>query len=172
MRFILAASLLPGLFLFAPVPAGAGNDSDFSMRFAGEWSGGGPYRRTAHTLPVNVKCSLAGKGDANHMSFAGTCRAVIVVTRAIGADITYDPASGTYRGTYKGEMEGLAQLVGKRTGDTVQFDVTWPEILNGDRVASMAISNSGQGQMRLVMKDRTSKDGPVQTMWDLTFKKR
>ena len=85
-------------------------------------------------------------------------------------DVTYDPASDSYGGTYKGEMDGLAQLSGKRKGDGVEFQVAWPEVLNGDRSATMTISSSGD-VMHLRMNDRTSADGPVAVMWDLTFRK-
>lgn len=168
----VAAALVAGFLLAAPMPAHAADEGAFMERFAGEWSGGGPYKRTARTPAVNIKCTLSGNRSGNRITVGGTCRAAIVVRRAIAMDVTYDPGSGRYRGTYKGEMDGFAQLAGKRQGDTVTFDVTWPEVLNGDRSASLSISSSGDGVMHLRMRDRSSPDGPMEVMWDLTFRKR
>jgi hypothetical protein len=165
------AIFLAAIFLTAPALAAAGDEAGFIERFIGKWSGGGPYKRTAGTPSVNVKCTIAGESSPNRIKVGGTCRAAIVITRKIAMDVTYDPASDSYRGTYKGEMEGLAQLSGKRKGDGVEFQVAWPEVLNGDRSASMTISSSGNGVMHLRMSDRTSADGPVAVMWDLTFRR-
>jgi hypothetical protein len=165
------AVLFAGFFVIAPALAATGDEAGFIERFTGKWSGGGPYKRTAGTPSVNVKCTIAGESRPNRIKVGGTCRAAIVITRKIAMDVTYDPASDSYRGTYKGEMDGLAQLSGKRKGGGVEFQVAWPEVLNGDRSATMAISSSGNGVMHLRMSDRTSADGPVAVMWDLTFRK-
>jgi hypothetical protein len=165
------AVLLAGFFLNAPALAAPGDEAGFIERFTGQWSGGGPYKRTARTPSVNVKCTIAGESSRNRIRVGGTCRAAIVITRKIAMDVTYDPGSDSYRGTYKGEMDGLAQLSGKRKGVGVEFQVAWPEVLNGDRSATMTIGSSGDGVMHLRMSDRTSADGPVEVMWDLTFRK-
>jgi hypothetical protein len=165
------AALLAALLLTAPTLATAADQGAFMDRFTGAWSGGGPYKRTARTPAVPIKCTLSGARDGSRIQVGGTCRAAIVIRRTIAMDVTYDPATDSYRGTYKGEMDGLAQLAGKRDGDTVAFEVTWPEMLNGDRSATMTIGSAGDGTMRLRMSDRTSADGPVEVMWDLTFRR-
>jgi hypothetical protein len=165
------AAFLAAVLLTAPALAAGSDEAGFIERFTGKWSGGGPYKRTAGTPSVNVKCTIAGDSSPNRIKVGGTCRAAIVITRKIAMDVTYDPASDSYRGTYKGEMDGLAQLSGKRKGDGVEFQVAWPELLNGDRSATMTISSSGNGVMHLRMSDRTSAGGPVAEMWDLTFRK-
>jgi hypothetical protein len=165
------AALLTAFLLILPAVA-TGDDQDaFIERFTGQWSGGGPYKRTGRTPAVNIKCMLAGNRSGNRIQVGGTCRAAIVVKRTIAMDVTYDPTSDSYSGTYKGEMDGLAKLSGKREGDSVVFQVAWPEVLNGDRAATMTIGSSGDGAMHLRMSDRTSADGPVEVMWDLTFRK-
>jgi hypothetical protein len=169
-RYAAFFAVLLGAVL-VPSFAMAAEQSDFMDRFTGQWSGGGPYKRTTRTPSVTIKCMLTGNRSGNRVQVGGTCRAAIVIKRTIAMDVTYDPASDSYRGTYKGEMDGLAQLSGKRKGDNVTFDVAWPEILNGDRTATMTIGSDGDGTMRLRMSDRASPDGPVQVMWDLTFRK-
>jgi hypothetical protein len=66
------------------------------------------------------------------------------VTRKIGADLTVD-SSGKYTGTYVGSKIGPAALSGRRQGDTIVLDVTWPKPVNGDTKAKMTISNTGDG---------------------------
>lgn len=172
MRLALATSLAAAICTFGAIAApSAQEESAFLSRFEGQWSGGGPFRRNAESGPINVKCSLAGDGGAANMSVAGDCRAAIVISKAIGADLTYDPATGSYKGTYIGARGGTSLLAGKRNGDTLQLTVTWPKILNGDRVASMAITNTGKGQLRIKVTDKVSKDGPTEVTSDLTFEK-
>jgi hypothetical protein len=165
------AAFFAALALIAPSLATGSEQTDFMDSFAGQWSGGGPYKRTARTPAVNIKCTLNGARSGNRIKVGGTCRAAIVIKRTIAMDVTYDPSSDAYRGTYKGEMDGLAELSGKRQGDSVTFQVAWPEVLNGDRSATMTIGTDGDGTMHLRMSDRSSPDGPVGIMWDLTFRK-
>ncbi len=167
--FVALLLAMPGLAV--PGPAAAADETAFMDRFAGAWSGGGPYKRTARTPSANIRCTLSGERSGNRIRVGGTCRAAIVITRQIAMDVTYDPASDSYSGTYKGEMDGLAKLTGKRDGDTVRFQVTWPEVLNGDRTATMAIGTDGNGAMHLTMTDSALAGGPVQVMWNLTFRR-
>ena len=165
------AAFLAALLLIAPSLAKGSEQTDFMDSFTGQWSGGGPYKRTAGTPAVNIKCTLDGDRSGNRIRVGGTCRAAVVIKRTIAMDVTYDPASDSYGGTYKGEMDGLAKLSGKRKGDSVVFQVAWPEVLNGDRSATMTIGSGADGVLSLRMSDRTSADGPVEVMWNLTFRK-
>jgi len=172
MHLVLAASLVAAICTVGTIAVSAAeNESEFLSRFEGQWSGGGPFRRNAESGAVNVKCSLAGNGGSSTMSVNGDCRAAIIISKAIGADLKYDPATESYKGTYVGARGGTSLLAGKREGDTLQLTVTWPKILNGDRVASMAITNTGKGQLRIKVTDKVSKDGPTEVTSDLTFKK-
>ena len=172
MRLMLAAGIAVAICTVSTIGASAEeSESTFLSRFEGQWSGGGPFRRNAESDAVNVKCKLDGDGGTISMSVAGDCRAAIIISKAIGANLTYDATSGSYKGTYIGARGGTSLLAGKRHGDTLQLTVTWPKILNGDRVASMAITNTGDGQLRIKVTDKVSKDGPTEVTSDLTFEK-
>ena len=65
----------------------------------------------------------------------GTCRAMAVVTRKIGADLKVAP-DGTYSGIYTGSKIGPAQIQGRRSGNQVVLTVHWPKPVNGDQKGS------------------------------------
>ncbi|WP_181703963.1 hypothetical protein [Chthonobacter albigriseus] len=128
-------------------------EARFLERFSGAWSGAGVVHRNAESGPQKVNCRLSGERSENRISIAGTCRAYLVFSRKISAEITYDPASRQYSGTYVGSRVGPASLAGKRRGDTVNLAVRWPRPVNGDRTARMRIVNDGAGSLRIVVTD-------------------
>jgi hypothetical protein len=110
-------------------------------------------------------CSLGQSQGTNTIRVNGTCRALIF-TRPFGANLTYDPASGRYRGTYVGANSGPATLSGKRSGDALKLTVT-----NGDRTAHLTIRNDGRN-LAIQMMDNAGAGGPVMTTTDLRFVRR
>ena len=165
-------AILVPLAATAPATPAFAQEADYLARFDGEWVGGGPFRRNAQSGPLTVRCTMGGDQGPNRMSVAGKCRAAVIFSRDIGADLTFDPNSGRYRGTYVGVRGGASALAGARRGDTVHLTVTWPKIVNGDRTANMEITNNGNGMLRIVVTDKVSADGPTEVMSDLTFSKR
>ncbi len=133
---------------------------DYLSRFAGSFSGGGLVQRNATERPNQVSCSLTGDPSPSGVTMSGRCGAFIF-SRAIRADIRYDPASGRYTGTYIGSAIGPAQLSGKRIGDAVVLTITWPKIVNGDRTATMTIRNDGNGRLGIIVTDEVQPGGPV-----------
>ena len=147
------------------IPAARADDAGFD-RFDGAWSGGGSVQESARGQRLTVTCSMAGSHEATHLVLQGSCRALLLFTRKIGADIRYDPATKVYSGTYIGARVGPAKLVGKNAGgDTVRFDVTWPKPIDGDTAAEMVIRNAGTGQYSIEILDAPSPGAaPVRTV--------
>ncbi|BCJ89535.1 hypothetical protein IZ6_02700 [Terrihabitans soli] len=119
-------------------------DADFLKRFGGSFAGQGGVRTAADSSPWNVKCKVSGSSTESSVSLDGTCTAAAVVTRKIGADLKVDSA-GTYTGTYTGSKIGPAALSGRRQGDSVVLNVTWPKPVNGDTKAVMTITPTANG---------------------------
>jgi hypothetical protein len=119
-----------------------------------------------------VTCSVTGYPDENRLSIQGTCRAAVVFSRPVGADLTYDPRSGTYSGTYTGSRIGPARLTGSRSGDAVNLRIDWPRPVNGDTQAAMVIRNDGRGGLRLTVADNLSPGGPVQQTSEIVLQRR
>lgn len=165
LRLLCLASILG-----SPVPlAWAGGEQAFIDRFDGSWSGSGTIITGAVTLKPG--CRTTGERGVNHMRIEGTC-SVFVISVRIGADITYDPASGRYNGTYIGAKVGPAAVVGKRSGDTVNLTITWPKPVYGDTSARMAMKNTGDGSLRLTIFDNVAPDGPEVRTTDIVLSRK
>ena len=160
MRFLSCRSAAIVLGLAAASFAGVSQAAewDFLSRFQGSFSGGGTVQRSATESPNQVTCTLTGQPSATGVSMSGKCGAFIF-SRNIRADIRYDSASGRYTGTYEGSAIGVARLSGKRSGDAVVLQITWPKPVNGDTKAVMTIRNDGRGNLAITVTDRVAPGG-------------
>lgn len=149
MKQIALASIfvlgLAGLPTNAAAP-----ESAFLDRFDGRWSGSGVVMKDDATY--DVTCTMTGDPNGNQVAITGTC-SVAIASIQISADITYDPATGRYAGTYRGAGMSPARISGKRSGNVVQLTVTWPQPVNGQMKARLVIENPGSGQLRIRMNE-------------------
>jgi hypothetical protein len=148
------------------------SEDSFANRFEGTWVGSGSVQRGIDARPWRVNCTLTGNRTANRLSIGGSCRAALIIQRRIGADLTFDPQSGEYRGTYVGARVGPAQLSGRRSGDVVNLTIAWPKPVNGDLRAMMSIRNDGSGTLRITVTDSLTADGPLTQTSDLMLRQR
>ena len=166
MTFVSAKPMAAAL-VAASLAAAAGQahaqDDDFLARFKGSWSGSGMVQRNLDADPAEVACNLTGQGGGSAARVSGTCRAMAVFSRKIGIDLSYDPGSERYSGTYTGSRIGPARLSGKRSGDALNLTITWPKPVNGDTTAQMTIRNAGNGQLSLAVSDEAPGGERVQT---------
>jgi hypothetical protein len=140
-------------------------DEEFLKKFGGSFAGGGGVRTAADSSPWNVKCKISGASTASSVSLDGSCTAAAVVSRKIGADLKVDSA-GLYTGTYTGSKIGPAALSGRRKGDSVVLNVTWPKPVNGDTKATMTITPTGNG-FTFAVDDLNQPGGSVVRMTDI-----
>lgn len=144
--------LLPvALFLSTPALA----DADYLTRFDGRFSGSGTVQRDVDPQPRRVSCRIDGRQSGpDALSLSGSCRAAVIFTREIGADIRYDPGSDRFTGIYRGSTTGPAQLSGGRLrGDTLTMALTYAQPIYGDRDAVMTIVNAGNGRFTMTVSD-------------------
>ena len=162
-RVVAGTCLALAVATIAPRAIQAG-EGDYIGLFGGLWSGSGMVLNDAK--PWQVNCEARGEPGVNHLIIKGSCH-VFLVSVAITADVSFDPMSGRYSGTYKGG-DMAAQITGKRNGDTVDFTMTWAKPINnqGDTHARMTIVNSGQGNLRIVI-DNLKANGPEERSSDL-----
>lgn len=106
---------------------------------------------------------------ANHIAIDGNCGVAIINVRT-GADITYDPKTGTYTGSYVGTKVSPARVSGKREGSVVKLGITWPEPVHGHTRARMTIQNEGDGSLRLTIFDNLTPIGPEQATSDAVLR--
>lgn len=152
-------------------PTAAAADPGFLERFDGSFRGTGSVQREQDTSPRRVTCRVEGSQvSENRLRIAGTCRAVVIVRREIGADIRFDPASGRFAGSYTGSTKGVSRLTnGRLRGDTLTFTLTYPVTVHGDRTATMTIRNAGSGTFSLVVTDDV--DGASRRTSDITLRR-
>ncbi|WP_152048452.1 hypothetical protein [Aureimonas psammosilenae] len=156
---------LCGLVLSTP---SARADASFLQRFDGSWRGAGQIQRDVDASPRKVTCRVEGsRPSANRVSIDGTCRAAVIVTRKIGADIRYDPATRRFTGTYTGSTKGPAQVAGTQRGDALVLTITYAVPIYGDRNATMTIRNAGNGRFSMVVTDKV--DGADKETSNVTF---
>jgi hypothetical protein len=112
-----------------------------------------------NSVPWQLSCGVIGEPSANHVTIEGRCHLAIFSVR-IAADISYDPKSGRYSGTYIGADVGPARVTGTRKGDAVNLTITWPKPVNGDTKGRMIIQNSGGGNLKITTFDNLVVGGP------------
>ena len=145
------------------------SEADFLKRFDNSFAGGGKVRTAANGSPYNVKCKVVGNSTASTVDINGTCTAMAVVSRKIGASLKVD-ANGRYTGTYVGSKIGPAALSGRRKGDFVVLNVTWPKPVNGDTQATMTITHTGSG-FSFAVDDQSTPGGSNVRMTDITLQR-
>ena len=167
LRSVAGAGVALGSFLIGLVSfTASAAEADYLGLFHGAWSGSGTVIKAS--MPWQVSCRATGQPSENHIVIRGDCN-VAIISVAIAADITYDPATGRYSGTYIGAKVGPAHLSGKRSGSVVNLSITWPKPVNGDTRAKMVIENDGHGDLRIVVTDNTVPGGPQLTTHNLVL---
>ena len=91
------------------------------------------------------------------LSLNGNCRGLLIVSRAIRANLKID--EGKYSGSYVGAGTGTAGLSGNRKGNTINLGIRWAKQVNGDRRAQMSIQKVGDQGMRLTTVDTDPTTG-------------
>lgn len=148
----------------APLQA---SEADFLQQLAGDWTGGGQVRLRPTSEPMNVSCSLQSEANGASLSMDGTCRAMAIFSRAIGAQLQTQGSS--YSGTYVGSNRGPASLSGSRAGNRIELDLAWP---NTGREADMQVETLGEGAMRLVTLEAHPETGERIVTAQLEFTRR
>jgi hypothetical protein len=150
--------------LFAALPAAA-DESAFLSSLEGTWTGKGTVITRIGMPPINVNCTLSSDAKATALSMSGTCRGLVVVNRAIAADLA---ASGArYSGTYTGPSGRPSALAGNRRGNAINLTVRWNREINGDRVAAMTIEKIGDNGLRLRTTDKDGRTGKTVVTSDI-----
>ena len=161
---VLAAALAAAIGTLAPAAART-TEADYIGLFNGAWDGSGIVLNDAKPWPVN--CTAVGLPGVNRLAIRASCRVLLVISVNINVDITYNPRSDRYSGTYSaGDM--TAAISGKRNGDTVDFAMTWDKPIDvaGNTSGRLTIVNPGHGDFRLLI-DNLKKNGPEERTSDV-----
>jgi hypothetical protein len=160
------AALAAALGTLAAGAAVAG-EADYIGLFKGNWGGSGTVLNDAK--PWTINCQAVGLPGANRLAIQASCHVLLVVSVNINVDVTYDPQSDRYSGTYRaGDM--TAAISGKRSGDTVAFAMTWDKPIDtaGNTRGRLTIVNPGRGDFRLLI-DNLKTNGPEERTTDVSL---
>lgn len=133
------------------------DESAFLSSLKGSWVGKGTVITRIGTPPINVNCTFQSKAAGPSLNMAGTCRGLLVVKRAISADLKAN--GNSYRGNYQGPSGRPSALSGSRKGNSINLTVRWNRDINGDRVAAMTIRKVGSNGLRLQTTDKDGVNG-------------
>jgi hypothetical protein len=144
------------------------DETKFLQSFKGNFAGKGTVQVTTDAPNVTVSCSFKSNATSTSLSLDGNCRGLVLVTRAISANLKV--AGAKYSGVYIGSRTGPAQLNGSRSGNAINLGIRWAKEVNGDRKAQMKVEKRGENGIRLTVTDNDPKTGKsvVMSRIDLT----
>lgn len=126
--------------------------ADAPADITGKWKGIGYVQKDESSRPVKVRCAIEGKEAGDEISFEGSCRAMLIMKRDIGAWLTRDGESFT--GTYKGADAGIAQLDGRETEPRrLELTMTFPRLVHTDDKAIMTIVRPDNNNFSITTTD-------------------
>ena len=150
--------------LLGTQPAHA-DERAFLSSLKGTWAGKGTVMTRIGTPPINVTCTLNSNAGASSLNMSGTCRGLLVVRRAIAADLS--EKGGRYSGAYTGPSGRPSALSGTRQGNAINLTVRWNRDINGDRIAAMTIEKIGANGLRLRTTDKDGRTGKTVVTSDI-----
>lgn len=151
-------ALLAAACLFGATGAHA-DEAGFLRSLQGKFAGKGMVRIRTNSPIMNITCSFTSDATATSLSLDGTCRAMLIMTREIRADLK---VNGTkYTGTYTGSRSGPAGLSGTREGNAINLDIHWAKIINGDRDAELTVEKVDADDMRMTVTDMDPATGKM-----------
>ena len=156
MLCVLKPALLGAYVLFVGSAAHA-DEADFLNSLDGNWSGKGTVKVRTNSSPISVTCNFDSDATESSLSLDGNCRGMVIVSRAIGADLKVKGSK--YSGSYVGAGTGTAGLSGSRTGNAINLGIRWAKDVNGDRNARMTVEKVGENGMTLTTVDVDPETG-------------
>lgn len=139
------------------VSAAHASEAAFLSSLDGNWSGKGTVKVRTNSSPINVTCKFDSDATESSLSLDGNCRGMVIVSRAIGADLKVQGSK--YSGSYIGAGTGTAGLSGSRSGNAINLGIRWAKDVNGDRKARMTVEKVGENGMTLTTVDVDPETG-------------
>ncbi|RTM02852.1 MAG: hypothetical protein EKK31_19330 [Hyphomicrobiales bacterium] len=133
------------------------DEASFLRTLQGNFAGEGTARIRTSSPVMNISCNFTSDTTENSLSLDGNCRAMLIMTREIRADLKTDGTA--YTGTYIGSRSGPAGLSGSREGNAINLDIHWAKIINGDRDAELTVEKIDADDMRMTVTDMDPATG-------------
>jgi hypothetical protein len=168
---ILSRILVAGALSLAAIPAAsAPAETDFLKSLHGTWTGKGSVKIRTNRSPVSVSCNFQSSGGSASLLLDGRCRGLIVVSRAITANLKIKGSK--YSGSYVGAGSGTAGLNGNRSGNAINLAIRWAKEVNGDRVAMLTVQKVGDNGMKLITRDKDPATGKTVVTSEISLQRK
>ncbi|ORE94682.1 hypothetical protein [Acuticoccus yangtzensis] len=170
LKFTLVTALMvAGFNLAVPVRQAAAEETSI-FDITGKWSGKGFVQKDDKSRKMNVTCEIEGAQSGDQIGFDGECRAMMVLKRAIGADMVRQ--GERLKGTYIGSNAGPAELDGGPQEDgRIVLTMTFPKTIHGDDIATMTIAPANDKEFSIVTVDTMSDGKTLVTTAEITFER-
>ena len=145
-------------------------EEGFLRSLQGNWSGQGTVKPRINMSPINLTCNFETQARGAALSMNGACRGLVLVRRAIGADLR--AAGSRYSGTYIGPAGGRSALSGSRKGNVIRLAIRWSKDVNGDRNANMMIRKVGDNGLQLSTIDRDPATGKTVVTSEINLQRK
>jgi hypothetical protein len=155
----LCSALTLGCTLVIASPLANASEAQFLNTLDGQYEGQGRIRLRTDKAPINVDCTFSSATSETLLTLEGRCRGLLVVSRAIGAQLQIN--GNSYSGSYVGAGSGPASLSGKRSGNTLNLAIRWAKEINGDRRANLSVAKIGERGLSLKTTDKDPKSGEM-----------
>ncbi|EPE96558.1 hypothetical protein RGCCGE502_19360 [Rhizobium grahamii CCGE 502] len=117
---------------------------------------------------MTAGCLVSVNGTSRNTTMNGTCR-FLLFHQSLGLTLA-KAANDRVTGTYTGAKTGPAQLSGTVRGDKLVLNVNWGAPVNGDRIAQMVITRTGENSFEQTVIDKV--DGKTRTTSRFSFKRK
>lgn len=154
--------LIAMALLAATTAAGATAEQLSLPDLSGVWQGRGTVQKDDKSKPIGVRCKIEGKQSTDELGFGGICRAMLIMKREIGFDLTRN--GNHFTGVYTGSQAGPARLEGVMSEpDLLVLDMTFERDVNGDDQATMTIRRPDSDTFTITTVDRMESGVDVTT---------
>ena len=162
---IFAWGLAATLALAAGMPSRAqqdeGGETGFLDIFDGRFKGTGTLQN-AGERSHNLTCEFDGDRQGSRVTLQGRCSTAVIFGTTVQIDLTVDPKTGRYDGSFREGRGTVADLAGTRRGDSLSLSfVETAESVRPNPPATLTINRRSGG---LALTLRGSQPGRGQNL--------
>lgn len=159
--WMLAAVLVGAAAVPALAQQEKSDEASFLDVFDGHFKGTGTLQN-AGGPSHGLTCEFDGDRQGLRVALKGRCSTALIFGTTVRIDLTFDPKSGRYEGTFREGQGTVAALAGARRGDSLSLSfVETAESVRPNPPATLTINRRGDG---LALTLRGSQPGRGQNL--------
>ncbi len=136
-------------------------ETTFLRSFEGQFRGSGTLERAGGASHA-LKCSFEGDSEGRRVTLDGSCSAALIFNTSVRIELRYDPSSRRYEGAFREESGTIADLAGRRRGESLSLSFT--ETAQSVRPGPPATLTIRRKENGITLSLRSSKPGEGQNL--------